>query len=49
MIFGNLDFKLIFSSVVMLSSGGAVIDLAVDVVSAMDEVYLNNPRVDKRP
>ena len=32
----------------MLSSGGAVIDLAVDVVSAMDEVYLNNPEVGKR-
>ena len=29
-------------------SGGAVMDLAVDVVSAMDEVYLNNPRVGKR-
>ena len=46
--FGNLDFKLIFSSVVMLSSGGAVMDLAVDVVSAMDEVHLNNPEVGKR-
>ena len=32
----------------MLSSGGAVMDLAVDVVSAMDEVYLNNPGVCKR-
>ena len=32
----------------MLSLGGAVIDLAVDVVSAMDEVYLNNPEVGKR-
>ena len=32
----------------MLSSGGAVIDLAVDVVSAMDEVHLNNPEVGKR-
>ena len=32
----------------MLSLGGAVIDLAVDVVSAMDEVHLNNPRVGKR-
>ena len=32
----------------MLSLGGAVIDLAVDVVSAMDEVHLNNPEVGKR-
>ena len=32
----------------MLFSGGAVIDLAVDVVSAMDEVHLNNPEVGKR-
>ena len=32
----------------MLSSGGAVMDLAVDVVSAMDEVHLNNPEVGKR-
>ena len=32
----------------MLSLGGAVIDLAVDVVSAMDEVHLNNPEVSKR-
>ncbi len=46
--FGNLDFKLIFSSVVMLSSGGAVMDLAVDVVSAMDEVYINNPIVERK-
>ena len=39
---------MIFSYVVMLYSGGAVIDLAVDVVSAMDEVHLNNPEVGKR-
>ena len=32
----------------MLFSGGAVIDLAVDMVSAMDEVHLNNPEVGKR-
>lgn len=32
----------------MLYSGGAVMDLAVDVVSAMDEVHLNNPEVCKR-
>ena len=32
----------------MLSSGGAVMELAIDVVSAMDEVYLNNPGVCKR-
>ena len=32
----------------MLSLAGAVLDLAVDVVSAMDEVHLNNPEVGKR-
>ena len=32
----------------MLSLGEAVMDLVVDVVSAMDEVYLNNPEVGKR-
>ena len=32
----------------MLSLGGAVIDLAVDVVSAMDEVHSNNSGVSKR-
>ena len=32
----------------MLSLGGAVIDLAVDVVSAMYKVHLNNPEVCKR-
>lgn len=46
--FGNLDFSLIFSSVVMLSSGGAVMDLSVDVVSAMEEVYLGNPNVGRK-
>lgn len=46
--FGNLDFSLIFSSVVMLSSGGAVMDLSVDVVSAMEEVYLRNPNVGRK-
>lgn len=46
--FGNLDFSLIFSSVVMLSSGGAVMDLSVDVVSAMEEVYLGNPNIGRK-
>ncbi len=46
--FGNLDFSLIFSSVVMLSSGGAVMDLSVDVVSAMEEVYLGNPNTGRK-
>ncbi|MGN1163368.1 MAG: YibE/F family protein [Candidatus Ornithospirochaeta sp.] len=46
--FGVLDFKSLFSAIVMLSSGGAVMDLSVDVVSAMGEVLEQNPRISRK-
>ena len=44
----NLDFKSIFTGVVLLSSGGAVMDLSVDVAASMKEVFDHTSNIDKK-
>ena len=46
--FLNLDIYSIFTGVILLSSGGAVMDLSVDVAASMKEVYEHTPTIDKR-
>lgn len=46
--FLSLDIYSIFTGVILLSSGGAVMDLSVDVAASMKEVYEHTPTIDKR-
>lgn len=46
--FMSLDFKSVFTGVVLLSSGGAVMDLSVDVAASMKEVFDHTSNIDKR-
>lgn len=43
--FQGIDMLSLFSGVVLLSSGGAVMDLAVDVAASMSEVYDHCPGI----
>lgn len=41
----NLDLTMIFQAGIYLASSGAVLDLAVDISSALDEVVINSPDI----
>lgn len=45
--FGDIDLTRIFLAGIFLSSSGAVMDLAIDISSAMREVVLHNPTVSR--
>ncbi|TJX13587.1 YibE/F family protein [Tissierella creatinini] len=44
----NLDLTQIFQAGIYLASTGAILDLAVDISSALDEIKLSNPQVSKK-
>ncbi|MDR7869431.1 MAG: YibE/F family protein [Tissierellaceae bacterium] len=44
----NLDLTAIFQAGIYLASSGAILDLAVDISSALDEIVNNNPNVTKK-
>lgn len=46
--FSNLNLTAIFQAGIYLASSGAILDLAVDISSALDEVVKNNPEVSRR-
>lgn len=46
--FPDLDLKRIFLAGIFLASSGAVMDLATDIASAMDELAHNAPELDRR-
>lgn len=46
--FSNLNLTAIFQAGIYLASSGAILDLAVDISSALDEVVKNNPLVSKK-
>lgn len=46
--FSNLNLTAIFQAGIYLASSGAILDLAVDISSALDEVVKNNPLVGKK-
>lgn len=46
--FSNLNLTAIFQAGIYLASSGAILDLAVDISSALDEVVKNNPLVTKK-
>jgi len=41
----KIDLKALFFSMVFLSNSGAVMDLAMDIASASEEVYLHSPSI----
>jgi len=43
--FGNLDLRRLFMAGIFLASSGAVMDLAMDIAAAMDEVRAQNPGI----
>lgn len=46
--FTNLDLTAIFQAGIYLASSGAILDLAVDISSALEEIINNNPNVSKK-
>ncbi len=44
----NLDLTSIFQSGIYLASTGAILDLAVDISSALEEIKLSNPEVTRK-
>lgn len=46
--YSTLDLRDIFVGAVILASSGAVMDLAMDIASAMDEVKKANPQIPRR-
>ncbi len=44
----NLDLTRIFLSCIFIASSGALMDLAMDIASAAEEVYANNPAITRR-
>lgn len=46
--FLSLDLTRLFSSVIVLSAGGAIMDLSIDVAISMKEVYLHAPDIKRR-
>lgn len=46
--FSNLNLTAIFQAGIYLASSGAILDLSVDISSALDEVVKNNPEVSRR-
>ena len=45
--FGNLDLTLIYKAGIYLSCSGAILDLAVDISAAIDEIVENNKNISK--
>lgn len=45
--FMNLDLTSIFQAGIYLASSGAILDLAIDISSALEEIMNNNPNVTK--
>jgi len=45
--FMNLDLTSIFQAGIYLASSGAILDLAIDISSALEEIINNNPNVTK--
>ncbi len=43
--YANLDLTGIFQAGIYLACSGAILDLAVDISSALDEIVRNNPRI----
>ncbi|MFZ7121921.1 MAG: YibE/F family protein [Eubacteriaceae bacterium] len=43
----NLDFNAIFQAGVYIACSGDVLDLAIDISAAIEEVVWNNPKVSK--
>ncbi len=43
----KIDLKALFFSMVFLSNSGAVMDLAMDIASASEEVYLHSPSISR--
>ena len=46
--FENLDLTAIFQAGIYLACSGAVLDLAIDISSAIDEIVKNNPTASRR-
>lgn len=46
--FENLDLTSIFQSGIYLACSGAILDLAIDISAALDEVVKNNPNILKK-
>lgn len=44
----NLDLTTIFQAGIYLASSGAILDLAIDISSALEEIINNNPSVTKK-
>jgi uncharacterized membrane protein len=46
--FENLDLTLIFQAGIYLACSGAVMDLAVDISAALDEIVRNSPGISRK-
>lgn len=46
--YSNLNLTSIFQAGIYLASTGAILDLAVDISSALEEIKLNNPEVPRK-
>ena len=46
--FENLDLTAIFQAGIYLASSGAILDLAIDISSAIDEIVANNPNATRK-
>ncbi|MEL7567473.1 MAG: YibE/F family protein [Dehalobacterium sp.] len=46
--FENLDLTSIFQAGIYLACSGAILDLAIDISAALDEIVKNNPSVSRR-
>lgn len=46
--FENLDLTSIFQAGIYLACSGAILDLAIDISAALDEIVKNNPNVSRR-
>lgn len=46
--FMNLDLTLVFQGGIYLACSGAILDLAIDISSALEEIINNNPNVTKK-
>jgi len=45
--YSNLDLTAIFQAGIYLACSGAILDLAIDISSALDEIIVNNPNIGK--
>lgn len=46
--FENLDLTAIFQAGIYLACSGAILDLAIDISAALDEIVINNPNATRR-